>query len=348
MLKWIQLVSLQLSAISVLMLGMLLLVHTARTRLMARNAMLAAGLSRELIQWLVIPEASVNQFERIARRRPALATSLLLRLAGRVRGEEHIRLMQLATRLGLEKRLMHDLGRRWRSGLRRRAAESLALFTDEASASALIRALDDRKPMVCLTAAWALAQRELHVPLQHVIDKLGGLSGSMLAQELFEHLANHQTTDLIALAANDQALPRLRATAIRALAVSGNYTLLAVFADATRSRQPDVRAAAARALGRLHHPLAASPLRTLLRDDVWYVRVAAVEAVGKINVESLDDDVEALMSDGNWWVRFRAAEALAMEGERGHRILQRIAQRDPSVARDVAAVMLLERKEIRS
>ncbi|MGU7778706.1 HEAT repeat domain-containing protein [Burkholderia sp. PU8-34] len=348
MVNAIQIVSLTLSAISVLLLAMLLLFHAVRGRQASRDAALAAALSRELIVWLVGPEASVAQIERVARRKPALVTSLVLRLAGQLRGDEHVRLIQLASRLGLGERMVSDLRRRRQSWIRRRAAESLALFDDEDSARALIGALDDRKPTVCLAAAWALARRGHHVPLKQVIEKLGGLSDSMLTLELFERLASRQTSDLIALAADDQALPRLRGVAIRALAAAGDYALIPVFADATRSRQPDVRAAAARALGQLHHPLAASSLLALLRDDVWYVRVAAAEAAGKIDVASLDGEIEALMSDGNWWVRFRAAEALAMEGDRGYRILKRAAQGEPSTARDVAALMLLERKEIGS
>jgi HEAT repeat protein len=347
MLELIQTASLALSAISLLMLGMLLLAHAVRGWLATRNTELAAALSHELIVWLVGPEASLTEVERVARRNPAPVTSLVLRLAGQLLGDEHVRLIQLASRLGLEERMVRDLRRR-RSGIRRRAAESLALFEDDASARALIGALDDRKATVCLAAARALARRGLHVPLKQVIDKLGGLTGSMLTQELFERLASRQMSDLIALAADDQVMPRLRSVAIRALAASGDYALNPVFADATRSRQPDVRAEAARALGQLHHPLATSSLRALLRDDVWYVRVAAVEAAGKINVEALDGEIETLLSDTNWWVRFRAAEALAMEGERGYRILERAAQGEPSAARDVAALTLLERKEIAS
>ncbi|MBN3787861.1 HEAT repeat domain-containing protein [Burkholderia sp. Ac-20353] len=345
MLEWIQTTSLALSAISVLMLGMLLLAHAVRGWLASRDTKLAAALSHELILWLDDPEASVAGIERVAHRNPALVTSLVLRLAGQLLGDEHARLIQLASRLGLEARMVRDLRRR-RSGIRRRAAESLALFEDDASARALTGALDDRKATVCLAAAWALARRGLHVPLKQVIDKLGGLSDSMLTQELFERLASHQMSDLIALAADDQVLPRLRSVAIRALAASGDYALIPVFTDATRSRQPDVRVAAARALGQLHHPLGASSLAALLQDDVWYVRVAAVEAVGKINIEALDGEIETLLSDASWWVRFRAAEALAMEGERGYRILERTAQGGPSAARDVAALTLLERKEI--
>ncbi|MFX1671675.1 HEAT repeat domain-containing protein [Paraburkholderia sp. A2WS-5] len=347
MLKSIQTVSLALSAISLLMLGILLLTHAVRGWLASRDTQLAQALSHELIVWLVGPEAGLAQVERVARRNPALLTSLVLRLAGQLLGDEHVRLIRLANRLGLEERMVRDL-RRQRSGIRRRAAESLALFEDDVSARALIGALEDRKATVCLAAAWSLARRGLHVPLKQVIDKLGGLTGSMLTQDLFERLANRQMSDLIALIADDQVLPRLRSVAIRALAASGDYALISVFTDASRSRQPDVRAAAARALGHLHHPLAASSLQALLRDDVWYVRVAAVEAAGKINVEALDPEIETLLSDTNWWVRFRAAEALAMGGGRGYRILERAAQGEPSVARDVAALTLLERKEIAS
>ena len=79
-------------------------------------------------------------------------------------------------------------------------------------------------------------------------------------------------------------------------------------------KQPEIRAAAARALANTQPGHALEALIELTRDLVWYVRLRAVVALGKLHrPEALPHFVKAL-TDSNRLVRMRAAEALIDQG----------------------------------
>ncbi len=76
----------------------------------------------------------------------------------------------------------------------------------------------------------------------------------------------------------------------------------------------DVRAAAARALGRRGNLAAAKRLGALLADSVWYVQAQAARALGTLgSVESVGGIAELLASP-KWWVREAAKDALVELG----------------------------------
>ena len=88
------------------------------------------------------------------------------------------------------------------------------------------------------------------------------------------------------------------------------FDLLALVDD----KQPEIRAAAARALANTQPGHALEALIELTRDLVWYVRLRAVVALGKLHrPEALPHFVKAL-TDSNRLVRMRAAEALVDQG----------------------------------
>ena len=72
------------------------------------------------------------------------------------------------------------------------------------------------------------------------------------------------------------------------------------------------------------------------------VRAAAARAAGRIGVEPALDRLERLLGDPDWWVRFQAAQALLRFGDEGQRRLQLAARRNEEPARETAALTLAE------
>jgi HEAT repeat protein len=75
--------------------------------------------------------------------------------------------------------------------------------------------------------------------------------------------------------------------------------------------KPALRAAAAVALGRIGHPLAATALAEALGDPVPEVRYAAALALGRLPADGAATRLSrSLRFDPSWWVRYAAAIAL--------------------------------------
>ena len=110
---------------------------------------------------------------------------------------------------------------------------------------------------------------------------------------------------------------------------------------------PNVRAAAAKALGMLAHPDAVEVLRAGLKDGMRLVRANSAWALGCVGDPSACPDLAALFADNYWWARVRAAEALVKIGPPGLDRLRRLSEDADSgnraLAREVLAVSALKR-----
>jgi HEAT repeat protein len=90
-----------------------------------------------------------------------------------------------------------------------------------------------------------------------------------------------------------------------------------VLADALSDINPEVRAKAAGALGKIKDDRAVSKLLELLvSDPVPFVRVKASQALGLIGHPAVIDYLINILKDPEWWVRVRAVEALEKLGDR--------------------------------
>jgi HEAT repeat protein len=108
---------------------------------------------------------------------------------------------------------------------------------------------------------------------------------------------------------------------------------------------PEVRAAALRALGRLHRvPVRARDAVIIaLADDTEFVRVQAARAAAFVPASIAVTALYGSMGDRSWWVRRAAAESLLQRGRWGIATLKKAARsHGDRFARDMAGQVLLE------
>lgn len=100
---------------------------------------------------------------------------------------------------------------------------------------------------------------------------------------------------------------------------------------------PEIRATAARVLGKLGDTGSVPALINLLDDSEWYVRASAARALEFIPVdEPALDALGKRLSDSVWWVRADAALSLAGQGEAGANVLITVMEGEDKYARDTA------------
>lgn len=101
---------------------------------------------------------------------------------------------------------------------------------------------------------------------------------------------------------------------------------------------PELRARAAKALGRLRDSSSVAPLLDrLLTDPSSFVRTSVARALGFLPARETVEFLARALSDPEWWVRLRAVESLANLGSPARdALLGALHDRDPQVAREAA------------
>jgi HEAT repeat protein len=116
-------------------------------------------------------------------------------------------------------------------------------------------------------------------------------------------------------------------------------------APSTTHQDPELRAAAFRALRRLGMVPESSqvPLLAALDDEVDFVRVQAAHAATFLPTQKALRALWPLLEDESWWVRRAAAGSMAAHGDEGVAALKRAAKtHHDKAARDMAVQILLE------
>jgi HEAT repeat protein len=174
---------------------------------------------------------------------------------------------------------------------------------------------------------------------------LGASEHSLLAVMLLVEMARYDLKNVRSLLTDSATAPTIRAAAAEALARCDDFqsvpviAALAMESDPWASELPRYLGA----LAELQHPSASEAVLRCLESPSHQVRAAAARAAGKIGVEPAIAKLEHLLGDTDWWVRFQAAEALLRLGMEGEKRLRRIASGNQEPARETAALMLAER-----
>jgi HEAT repeat protein len=204
--------------------------------------------------------------------------------------------------------------------VRLKAATSLGWLGDDRAADALADTLNDSDARCRSAAALAL-----------------GILGAPAALKPLAHaLADSSIT--------------ARQSAAEALGQLANPVAAGLLLDVLHdAREPlEVRAAAARALGKLHFPQVVSPLRALLESPEPLLRAAASEALGSLGLKrTFQLLVPLLWRDPDRAVRHSAARALArLSGDRKRctRWRLRLALRVEREVRQEALLILEQRR----
>lgn len=278
--------------------------------------------------------------------RSDILADLSVELIQLVRGSDRDRFVEAATSLGVPERLRRHLD----SGsarIRLAAAEALAEFPDERSIARLLAALRDPSADVRLTAALSLAAIDRTPPARELVELLGigTRENSLLTVSLFRDMAGTRPDEIRALILDPGVPPGAKAAAIEALSASADYSLVPLVTTlaSTADSEDPVLPRYLNALGDFAHPAAEPAVKRGLGSPSPEVRAAAARAAGRIGLTPLAPHLRELLGDADWWVRFRAGEALTLLGAEGVRLLRETAEGGSGAAQTAAALTLAER-----
>jgi HEAT repeat protein len=306
-------------ALSVLALATMFVLVGRRLRL-GRVERRRAALEQQLRPVaLELVDGEEPELGRLSAEEARALAAILGRYARKLRGEPRDRISQFFEARGAVQRELKRLGAR-RSAKRATAAFTLGDMGAETSIAPLIAALDDRVRDVRSAAARSLGMLEAEAAVPRLVRSLAGsevpraiAGGALLAMG-----AKAAPGLRMLLDAPDAAV---RANAIELLGFTGDASdadaLDAALHenDAIAASQwreyAEVRAAAARALGRIGTRRAATGLRDALDDPAPFVRTAAAHALGRIGDRDAFDALVRQASEDDYDPAQAAAQALA-------------------------------------
>lgn len=251
---------------------------------------------------------------------------------------------------GRVRRDLEALGsRRW--WVRAAAAERLGRLGVARAADRLVACLDDPREEVRIVAARGLGMLGDTRVIRPLLLGLTAASrwATIRAAAVLASLGPPAAPTLAALVVEEAARPdsgdpvRLRLL-LDSLAELGGRDCAGAVKPLLGHRSVDVRARAARILGRLGAPEAVPLLRLALDDPDWPVRAQAAAALLELPADAATlDALAARLSDPAFWVRANAAQTLAYRAEPAARarLVAALRSADP-FARQAAARVLEE------
>ena len=160
-------------------------------------------------------------------------------------------------------------------------------------------------------------------------------------RSFYAHLASAAARELRELLASGALAGSEEKLGLEALGDARDPEAVPLARERLSSPDPEIRATAARVVGKLERCRERSRAVSLLRDSEWFVRAAAARAF-----ESLRADGAAIsalgesLADESWWVRSNATRALASQGEPGAEVLLAAADGLDVFSRDAALAAL--------
>ena len=286
------------------------------------------------------------------RRLPGAAVEALLGLLEAVKGEEGDRLKDALQRHQVDRSFLRRL-RISHLASRLDAIERLGKARLPQALDPLLALTDHPKPvirrMAVRAAAGTLATMTPEEPDGPVERFIESLKGSTLRPGVVEEalllLESRSARVLRRILAEPELPDPLLWVVIETVGRLGLADMAEEVATSTRHPDPELRAAAFRALRRLElvPDSAQQPLLSALDDQVDFVRVQASHAAAFLPAEMALDALWPRLEDESWWVRRAAAGAMASHGDEGLAAVRRAAEahHDRS-ARDMAVQILLE------
>jgi HEAT repeat protein len=285
------------------------------------------------------------------RRLPGAAVEALLGLLEAVKGEEGDRLKGALQRHQVDRSFLRRL-RISHLASRLDAIERLGKARLPQALDPLLALTDHPKPvirrMAVRAAAGTLATMTPEEPDGPVERFIESLKGSTLRPGVVEEallLLESRSARVRRILAEPDLPDPLLWVVIETVGRLGLADMAEEVATSTRHPDPELRAAAFRALRRLElvPDSAQQPLLSALDDRVDFVRVQASHAAAFLPAEMALDALWPRLEDESWWVRRAAAGAMASHGDEGLAAVRRAAEahHDRS-ARDMAVQILLE------
>ena len=283
-----------------------------------------------------IARSAVRRFGRNA------VSEVLRRARGEMAGEPAAALTDALESIGEVKVLVRRSRSRSRAR-RRTAVRQLAECGGDDAREALVEGLADRDWEVRRAARDGLLADGRDEPVRLALDSYLSEPTKSLGwrRSFYARFATVAPAHLCSLLARDALDTEEEKHAIDALGHARAAIAASEVRARLRSKNPELRASAARFAGKVDDAESVDDLTHLLRDPEWFVRAAAARAL-----ETIPKSNEALVAlsdcleDGTWWVRANAARTLARHGERGRRILLDAIGREDAYARDAAIAAL--------
>ncbi len=330
-----------LATVALLLVGTIVVKRALADRRGRRDAKLRPEIELQVAEHLALEDPGpARRPQRRAARRLLLVVAL--EALGELRGAERQRVTELLEQCGVVADLKWRLlSRRWKQRIE--AAEALTEVRSERAAGTLDLGLYDRKPVVRLACAGALAElgdqgsipSVLAVTDREAAEQPGAAVAILLA------LGRRAPLSLSTALApgHSPELNRLAAAVIGELHISEHAELLL---EALDSPDDELVARAARGLGAIGDVDAVQRLLQLLDepDRAWFVRLASVGALGQIGDPNAVEAVERELYSDNWYLAEKSATALSQLGAAGQMALDRGLGSHNLVARGHAAVAM--------
>lgn len=233
-----------------------------------------------------------------------------------LRGQAQEHLREMAHRLGVEKQL-HRLLASKNMQMQLLAVVCLGHLRSREAIPVLLELVREAPSVVSVNAGRALMRIDPAIAMPHVLESTAGRADWALAHVVpaFTEVDPGRVGPALAAAIGTElfkeshgiragGVARLLRLHVAAHAAALRQVILEVL---ERSEGPSALVAA---LSALSHPGDVEHARRLLRQVHWPVRAAAAKALGRLGAaEDLARLSEAL-ADSSWWVRYRAANAL--------------------------------------
>lgn len=211
---------------------------------------------------------------------------------------------------------------------RMQAAERLGFLRNEASAEALLHALEDDVHAIRHCAARSLAAHgntDFIEPTLLALDSETEIDWLRLVEIVLDYGTSAALTLLrIMNHPGGKYSNNILNVAIRSLGTLREPRAVKPLIRLLDHSEFGIRLNAARALGNIGDPAAISPVAELSHDPAWSVRNKAVQAMGKLHAESQIPILVEALADSSWQVRYSAAQSLYSLGQNGIQQLHEI------------------------